>query len=298
MNRKAKYLIIFLTLFSSFLFSQDKKTTYELQLDPYYTAFGMYNNLSDKPIPHLGEKKESEIYYYLLKNIYKPRTLVFEASFNPLPYLGTVVKRSYKDFYEDAQLTPNFNYVQAITAGFEEPWAFSIFFGNVVEFDSIKKSIFGQRKGYSGLLFDFGDYHIKDNILIPDKWVQAEIKLKGEQILEKRTLIWSFRIGTKIHQRSWIRDSIFLGIKRSRTDYKPKGYWFENCGIELTASFASNTFEPINYSFLIEKKFPSKTKRYAFSLGLGFVWDSNKKYTNENIESTTFNLILRPNLEF
>jgi len=34
-----------------------------------------------------------------------------------------------------------------------------------VEFDSIKKSYEGKRKGYSGLLIDMGDYHIKDNIL-------------------------------------------------------------------------------------------------------------------------------------
>jgi len=85
-------------LFLIFIICQNiysgEKTSYELQLDPYYSAFGMYNNLTQEPIPHLGEKSESEIYYYLLKNIYNPRTLVFEASFNPLPYMGTVIRRS------------------------------------------------------------------------------------------------------------------------------------------------------------------------------------------------------------
>jgi len=290
-------------LFLIFIICQNiysgEKTSYELQLDPYYSAFGMYNNLNQEPIPHLGEKSESEIYYYLLKNIYNPRTLVFEASFNPLPYMGTVIRRSYKNFYENAQVTSNFNYVQAITAGFEEPWAFSIFLGNVVEFDSIKKSYEGKRKGYSGLLIDMGDYHIKDNILIYDKWIQSEIKLKGEQILEKRTLIWSFRIGMKFHEKNWIKDSIFLGFRRSRTDFKKKGHWFENCGFEITSYFSKDKFEPISHYFLIEKKFPSEKKRYAISIGAGFVWDSNKKYTNQIINSkNTFQFILRPNIEF
>lgn len=283
------------------LFSEETpKTTYEIQLDAYYTAAGMYNCLTQKPIEKLKGKSESEIYKYLLKNIYKPRTLVFEMSLNPLPYAGTLVKKNYRDFYGDAQVTSNFNYVQAITAGFEEPWAFSIFLGNVVEFDSIKKSYSGKRKGYSGLLLDMGDYHIKDNELVYDRWLQGEIKLKGEEILQERSLVWSFRIGAKIHDKSWIKDSVFFGFRRSRTDFKKTGRWYENSGFEITSSFSKDKLEAIRHYFLIEKKFPSSKKRYAFTLGAGFVWDSDKKYSIVRKEESRngFQFILRPNLEF
>ncbi|PIS46980.1 MAG: hypothetical protein COT17_05750 [Elusimicrobia bacterium CG08_land_8_20_14_0_20_51_18] len=276
------------------------RTTYELQLDPYYTAAGMYNSLTEKPIEKLTGKSESEIYKYLLENIYKPRTLVFEISLNPLPYAGTFVKRNYRNFYEDAQLTSNFNYIQALTAGFEEPWAFSVFLGNVVEFDSIKKSFEGKRKGYSGLLLDMGDYHIKDNELVYDRWIQGEVKLKGEQILRDRSLVWSFRVGGKLHDRSWIKDSVFFGFRRSRTDFKKTGRWYENSGFELTSSFSRDKLEAIRHYFLVEKKIPSEKKRYAFTLGLGFVWDSDKKYSIKNGGDARngFQFILRPNLEF
>ena len=40
----------------------EKKTTYELELDPYYSAFGMYNSLTGKPIPHMKVASELEIF--------------------------------------------------------------------------------------------------------------------------------------------------------------------------------------------------------------------------------------------
>ena len=66
-----------------------KKTTVEVELDPYYASVGLYRSLTGKPIPHMGAVPEIEIYRELVKNFYKPRTLVLEASINPRPYAGT-----------------------------------------------------------------------------------------------------------------------------------------------------------------------------------------------------------------
>jgi len=271
----------------------------ELEIDPYYTNLGLYIDLGGNE-ENLGKRSEFEIYSHLLKNIYKPKTLVLETSFNPMPYLGTVIKRNYPDTYKDAYVSDNFNWIKALTAGFEEPWAFSLFLGNVVEFDSIKKEFMGKRKGYSGLLFDFGDYHIRENTLIYDKWFSVEIKLKGEQIIEERSLFWSYRIGAKFHSKRYITDEVFAGIRRQRTDYKRNGLWYENCGAEITASFSKIDLKPIRYLFMIDKKFPFKNKRVAFSLGVGFVWDSYRKYSdlNEYRKKDDFQFIIRPNMEF
>ncbi len=157
----------------------EAKTTVEVELDPYYSAVGVYNSLTGKPIPHLEVDSELEIYKELVTNFYKPRTLILEASLNPLPYAGTLIRKHQRDFYDDAQLTSNFNAVQAVTAGFEEPWALSLFLGNVVSFDTINKSFKGKRNGYSGLLLSYGNYHIKDNMLIKDSWLEMEGKLKS-----------------------------------------------------------------------------------------------------------------------
>ncbi|OGS13925.1 MAG: hypothetical protein A2234_07015 [Elusimicrobia bacterium RIFOXYA2_FULL_58_8] len=286
----------------------EKKTTVEIELDPYYSAAGIYNSLTGKPIQHLQVKNELDIYRELISKFYHPRTLIVEASINPLPYAGTLIRRHQPGFYQSTQWTSNLNVVQAVTAGFEEPWALSLFLGNVVSFDTINKPLQGKRNGYSGLLVDLGTHHIKDNTLIRDNWLQVEGKLKGEQILSDRSLRWSFRGGAKFHENRHISDSFFVGFRRSRTDFKAEGktsFWLHNSGFEYTSDFSQKKLEPIRHYLVLEKKFPVKNSRMAFTLGLGFVWTADKKYSGPlsnaagNINSTnTLQFILRPNLEF
>ena len=286
----------------------DKKTTVEVELDPYYSAVGVYNSLTGKPIPHLQVKNELQIYSELISKFYQPRTLILEASLNPLPYAGTLIREHQPGFYQDMQWTSNFNAVQAVTAGFEEPWALSLFLGNVVSFDTINKPFQGKRNGYSGLLFNYGNYHIQNNTLIHDNWLEMEGKLKGEQILTDRSLKWSFRGGAKFHDNRHIADSFYIGFRRSRTDFKNSGkdnFWLHNSGFEYVSDFSQRKFEPIRHFFVVDKKFPAKNSRMAFTLGLGFVWTANRKYSGTlangagDLDRTNnFQFILRPNLEF
>lgn len=286
----------------------EKKTTYEVELDPYYSAVGMYNSLTGSPIPHLEVKSEPEIYRELITKFYQPRTLILEASVNPLPYAGSLIKKHQPGFYRDMQWTSNFNAVQAVTAGFEEPWALSLFLGNVVSFDTINKSFQGKRNGYSGMLLSYGNYHIKDNVLLKDDWLELEGKLKGEQILEDRSLRWSFRGGVKFHGDRHIADAFYVGFRRSRTDFTERGtdnFWLHNSGFEYVSDFSQKKLEPIRHYFVVDKKFPMKSSRMAFTLGLGFVWTADKKYSGPLSDSAagtktpnSFQFILRPNLEF
>jgi hypothetical protein len=285
----------------------ENRTTFEVELDPYYASVGMYNSLTGKPIPHLEVKNELEIYRELITKFYQPRTLVIEASLNPLPYAGALIRRHQPGFYHDMQWASNFNAVQAVTAGFEEPWALSFFLGNVVSFDTINKSFQGKRNGYSGLLIDVGTHHLKDNILVRDNWLQMEGKLKGEQILADRSLRWSFRGGAKFHENRYIADSFFIGFRRSRTDFKERGgsFWLHNSGFEYVSDFSQKKLEPIRHYLVLDKKFPAKNSRVAFTLGLGFVWTADKKYSGPLSNApagaktpNSFQFILRPNLEF
>jgi len=286
----------------------DKKTTVEVELDPYYSAVGVYNSLTGKPIPHLEVDSELEIYRELVSKFYQPRTLILEASLNPLPYAGTLIKKHRPGFYNDMQWTGNFNAVHAVTAGFEEPWALSLFLGNVVSFDTINKAFRGKRNGYSGLLFNYGNYHIKDDALIRDNWLEMEGKLKGEQILADRSLRWSFRGGAKFHENRYIADSFYIGFRRSRTDFKGSGknnFWLHNSGFEYVSDFSQKKLEPTRHLLVADKKFPFKRSRMAFTLGLGFVWTADKKYSGPLSNSragvktpNSLQFILRPNLEF
>ncbi len=269
--------------------------------DAYYTDVELIIALTDAPIPHLGEKDESDIYRTLLSRSFTPRFLVLEASVNPLPYFGTYLKKHETAFYKNADISGSFNWVKALTAGFEEPYAASVFVGNVVDFDvPDNKDIKG--KGYIGYLFSAGNYHIKDNALIQDDWREFEWKIKGDRKSPVKKLSWSFRIGAKLHGNPDITDIIYLSFRRSRVDFKPEGYsLFNNSGFEYSFDMDRRTLSAIRHYFYVDKKWPIENMRMAFSLAVGFVWESARKYTGAlaaGRDKDDFQFILRPNIEF
>ncbi len=270
--------------------------------DAYYTDLELIIALTKTPIPHVGEKTESEIYRSLLSGAaLLPRYIVLEGSVNPMPYLGVYVKKNERDFYDNAQISGSFNWVKALTAGFEEPYAVSLLAGNVISFDLPgSKEITGN--GYSGYLFSAGKYHIKENTLVHDRWEEVEWKIKGDRKSPVKKLSWSFRVGAKFHENPDITDIFYLSFRRSRLDYKPESNsLFNNSGFEYTVDLDRKTFQSIRHYFYVEKKWPLENKRMAFSLALGFVWESAKKYTGAlatGRETDDFQIILRPNVEF
>jgi hypothetical protein len=144
------------------------------EADAYYTDLELITALTQSPIQHVGEKTESEIYRTLLSDAaVLPRFLVLEASINPMPYLGVYIKKNHPDLCENAQVSGSFNWIQALTAGLQEPWALSLLAGNVVGFD-VPGSSDTEGNGYSGYLYSVGNYHIKNNTLIHDRWQEIE----------------------------------------------------------------------------------------------------------------------------
>ena len=273
----------------------------EFEPDAYYTSLGLYLALTKSSIPHVGNQSEKDLYLTLLSRAYAPRFLVIEGSVNPLPYLGTYIKEHHTDFYDDARVTGSFNWIKAVTAGFEEPYAYSVFLGNVVDF-SIPEDPRSKGLGYSGLLYSAGTYHIKSNELIRDDWWEVEWKVKGDRRTQDRKMSWSFRVGAKIHGNPDITDIYYLSFRRSRLDFKTeKSSVFNNSGFEYTMDMERGTFTPIRHYFFVDKKWPFENKKMAFSLATGFVWESAKKYTGALAADHTGSqtqIILRPNIEF
>ena len=314
---KTKYFILscwicFLSIsFAQSNNPQEKRWKIEPEIDLYYSSIGLYSSLTKKPIPNLGKKSELAIYKELLQKIYLPRDLIIEVSINPLPYSATLIKQRALNFYKSAKINNNLNLIHSVTAGFEEPWALSVFLGNVVAFEpgstlfyKQRKNYLGKKHGYSGLLINGGNFHIKDDLLIADNWIESEIKLKGEEFQEKNTLKWSFRFGSKFHDNTEISDVVYLGIKRDSTDYNHSTFNFlQNSGIEYTLDLSQKNLDAIRHFFLVTLKIPLANYRIAGRVGLGFVWDSSKKYSgllaaqsNDNIHA--LQIIIRPKIEF
>lgn len=273
---------------------------FDYEFDPYYTSAGVYISLTDEPIKDLGQRSEFDIYKHLLLNSYVPRFLVIEASVNPMPIAGVLVKDGWHGTYEDAEVSNNLNLVQALTAGFEEPYALSLFLGNVVEFTE-KGASKGGNKGYMGYLLSFGDKHIKDNELIDDKWVEFEAKIKGDREGEMGKLNWSFRVGSKIHEHPEITDTVYFSLRRSRLDYESATSMLRNSAAEYTIDLDNENFKAVRHYFLVEKKWPLKQYKMAASLGVGFIYDTGRKYSGslkERGASENFIILIRPNVEF
>lgn len=277
------------------------KVSFEVTWDAYYTSADLILSLTDAPIPKVGEKNEFEVYRDLLKSSLVPRFLLLEASVYPMPCLGGWIKHQERDFYDDSELISGLNLVNAVTAGFDEPYAISVFAGNVVQFKKKDEPGKAGNNGYMGFLFSAGDYHIKDNDFIYDQWCEIEWKLKGDRIFSNQKLTWSFRLGGKIHDHSDITDSIYVSLRRSRLDYEaPASSILKNSGFEYTFHVTSDGFQPISHYLSVEKKWPIKDKKIAFSLAVGGVLETSRKYTGSlsRNKSSDFQVFIRPNIEF
>lgn len=285
---------------------EDEKDTsiisdFYLELDPYYSSAGLYTNLGGKTVPDLGKQSEAEIYRQLLFSSNIPSFFVIEASINPLPLMGVWLKKDHSDFYNSANVTQDLNLIESITAGFEEPWAASLFLGKVVKFTPPdEQNSLAANRGYTGLLASVGNYHIKNNVMIPDYWYELEYKLKGDRRFSSQLLYYSFRIGAKIHANEEITDVMYVSFKRSRLDYLASGWdVLKNSGFEYTFDFDFN-FSAVQHYFTIDKKWP--VKNYAgFVLELGFIWQSGRKYSGSLANADGENnmeYIIRPLVQF
>jgi hypothetical protein len=88
--------------------------------------------------------------------------------------------------YQELQLS-----FKALTPVSRNPYAVFLLADNVVSFD-VSESKETKGNGYSGYLFTAGKYHIKDNMLIYDRWQEIEWKMKGDLKSPVKKLSWSF----------------------------------------------------------------------------------------------------------
>jgi hypothetical protein len=289
-----------------------RRIEWDYTLDAYYTSGGMIINFTDKPIPNLGEESEAKVYQHLLIRPFVPRYAILEASVNPMPVAGVLLRENANELYQRAQVGgESFNLIRSATRGFQEPYAVSLFLGNVVRYRPLmrtpeereknKASGYQSSLGYSGYLISYGTHHIKDNELFQDNWVELELKVKGDQLFTLQKLRWDYKIGVKLHDNPFISDVFVIGIRRNRLDYMADIWSFlANSGYEYRIDFKLANLKPVRQYFELNKKWPVKTA-VAFSLAVGFTWESESLYSGplDNYPGGEhFQVLLRPNIEF
>ncbi|MFQ5585855.1 MAG: hypothetical protein ACE5GF_03420 [Thermodesulfobacteriota bacterium] len=281
---------------------EEKRFSIEYEIDSHYSNVGIYASLTDKPIPEAGEIGEFEVYRRLVFGSLVPRFVVLEAAVFPVPVLGVILKKNSRGFYDDMELSGDFHVIKAVTAGFEEPYALSLFLGNVIRFkrrgEDFKKGNFG----YSGYLISVGDKHLKDNDQIDDNWTELEWKIKGDREFSTHKLHWSFRLGAKLRGNPEIKDVFYVGLRRSRLGFEESSASIlDNVGFEYRYDMDRHDFSAIRHYVMVDKKWPWKGKKMGVAIVLGFIWEGAEKYTgslNDSSERDEFQFILRPNVHF
>jgi len=288
---------------AGFLSGRAWGATYEFdyQVDAYYSAVDFYIGVTTTPIPYYDETDEWEIYKKLFFSSPIPRFIVLEASVNPLPLAGVQMRKRTPDLYGDAQVSGDLNLIKSVTAGFEEPWALTLFMGNIISFRSERTMKYGEGRGHVGYLGSFGNFHIKDNVMIRDDWIEGEWKVKGDWIKNETELVWSFRLGAKFHANGDIQDVFYVGLRRSRTDFKTKGIsWLKNSGFMYKFDMKQNGLRPVQHHLELTRKFPLTRWKLVPALSVGFLVQNKDKYSGDLRREARrdFQFLFRPNVEF
>jgi len=281
--------------------SDDSKIELTTELDAYYTNIGLHIPLTTSSIPDIGETDELSVYKHLFLNSLTPRFLLLEASVFPMPVLGTFLRNNYRGFYDSAGLGDDFNLIGSITAGFQEPYSFSVFFGDIATFVKQGEARDGTNKGYMGYLFTFADQHIKNNQLVLDKSLEIEWKLKGEKNFCDEKLSWSFRLGSKLHENRDIVDVAYIGLRRSNLDFNSSMVsWLKNSSFDFRWDFALKDGNFMRQEYIIGKKMPLKDYMVALILDFGLIWQNFRSYSGDlrEMERNSYTIVFRPNLQF
>lgn len=278
-----------------------KQTEILWELSPYYTSVGalipLRNAVQTVAPESIGEE---EVYRQLFAQSGQPSVLLLEASIYPMPWLGTELRQRLPDAY--ARDEKSLKLIPALTAGFQEPWAVSVFLGNDMVFVRPGQAVKETNRGFMGYLLSAGNKHIVNNRMIDDDWIEVEWKTKGERIFSDDRLSWSFRVGGRFHHNAEIGNSIYLGISRSSLDFDaPLLSWLNNTKVNVLTELLQGSGKFSRQEIIFGKKRPLRNSWLAaWQIDFGAIYDAQAKYSGTlgRLAESGTTFVLRPNIEF
>ena len=287
----------------------------QLTFDIYKPFASLYFNIKryQKPVV-LTQGNEAEIYSRLGRQLLFPKYVLFQVTGYPLSAVSSYYETDRFDTYQKFTFFDDINILRSIGSGFEEPYAFSLFLGNIAFLaysDGAAAKLKQSGSALAGFLISHGRHQIYNNIYLHDSWYQFELMLVGAlKEPGKRRISWNFRIGAKLHQNDFIRNTMTMAVERNHTDWHFRGWSLaKNSVLKYAAHFPSPT--PTNRApstsqlFSYGKKFPLTVlqKKMLFILGLGVRWEwirlydhSQQSFNQEASRQVTF--LIQPNIEF
>ncbi len=281
--------------------SGDAKPEFVYELDAYYSDIGYNIPLTNKPIPTISSGSEAVIYRELIKGSLIPQYMLLEASIYPMPILGTFIKSHSPGFYDQFSIGKDFNVIESLTAGFQEPWALSAFFGNVARLKRPGDHRQDYNYGYTGYLVSVGTKHIMHNTPVNDDWCELEWKIKGKIDHPDEKLSWSFRIGGKFNKNHDVNNVTFINLHRTNTDLRSSYLaWLENTNLDFRLHFLQHGGKLVRSELIAGKKIPLPDRGFHPTFSLGFIWTSPDEYSGalRFANANKLTLVIRPSIEF
>lgn len=287
----------------------------QMTFDLYKPFASIYFNMKrlQKPVA-LQKGAEEEIYFRLGQRLIFPSYLLFQITGYPLSALSSYLETDHYDSYEQFNIFEDFNLLRSVGVGFEEPYAFSLFLGNILFLayaDSAENRLKQSGSALAGFLISSGRHQIYNNIYLYDNWYQIELMLIGNLAEPKRRKIsWNFRLGAKLHQNEHLRDVFTLTIERSHTDWRSPSWTLAKNSIfkyqaHLPIPSSKDSTPATSHLITYGKRVPLNLfqKKIFLVLGVGVRWEWVKLYHHDlnqfdpEPESQLIWLI-QPNLEF
>lgn len=276
------------------------------RLDLYYISIGYTWALREDSSVQILDGDEWDVYQKLIKQSLLPSYFSLEASVYPMPILGVVIKKEWPDTYKDAQFTDDFNLVESVTSGFDEPYSVSLLFNNVSAYKPENADAgSAPNVGFMGYLLSVGDQHIIQNELVQDLWYELEWKVKGSFENGPESFNWGLQVGVKNHQNSHITDTLYCAVDRHKI-LKGGRFWSfaENTGYSASYSLSRSGLEPVEANVFITKYFPVSVSDSDLTpaIAIGLIYQSERKYSNayqnEYGDVNKYILAIRPTLSF
>ncbi len=282
---------------------------------PYSQIFINLKRFSSPVVINKGE--EFQIYSMLFERMLSPKYVLFQTTFYQMTALSSFLETDHSIIYHRFNSISDINLLRSFGSGYEEPYAFTLFVGNILFLSYGEKTNQLQSKkpqagsALAGVGYSFGKHQVLDNIYLHDFWQQLELILVGNlHEPERRKMSWNFRIGLKFHNNGLLRDVYVLTFERNHTSWTAN-----NLSITQNSVFKYQSYVPQSFSnrppFFVYhlltygKKFPVEIfKRKIFLLfGGGFKWewvhlyDRNLNKFNEK-PSGHITWLIQPNIEF
>lgn len=288
-----------------------------ISLNPYKIHGSVYLNFRrHAPIHAIQPQQEDRLYQHLLQQFVLPRFVLVQATLHPLATVSAFCETDDPALFNRFKVWPGINWLKSISTGPEEPYALSLFLGNITFFRRSTAQVTESRQtgsALAGVVFSAGHWHILDNIRIDDRWYEIELALTGRffEQPQQQKLTWDFRLGYKNHENPLAFDVAVLSLNRSHSDWH-----FKNWSLVKNSEFSATLNFPVGVDsrhrpwltrtyLVFTKKYPVTLlhRTWLLKLGAGFVYARIRRFDRdtrdfEPQESDKFVWLIKPNIEF